>query len=168
MDPVLAGCFPGTPIFGADLLQGDISQQRIWFRTDYLEDLRILRKNSPRVAVTGLVNAMFERHADKCGSNLPSIQTVYHQLNKSLEEYENVKFLEAKELSSIADGSEGGLLCSCPACLQTVEIVGKYLLALLQKANAQSSIQKQRSLFTQMSSIVPRSSPLTMRADCLY
>ena len=94
---------------------------------DYLEDLRVLRKNSPRVAVTGLVNAMFERQEAKCGTMLPSIQTVYCQLNKSLEEYENVRFSEARELSGIVDGSEGLLLCSCPACLQTVEIVGARL-----------------------------------------
>lgn len=127
--PWMAGAFPGTPVFGTDLCHGEVNLERMWFNLDYLEDLHILRKNSPRVAVNALVATLFERHQESCGSTLSSQETVAKQLHKTLEEYENVKFLEAKALNDIAEGAEGGLACQCPACFQTTETLGKHTLA---------------------------------------
>ena len=122
VDPILAGAFPGTPVYAVDLTQGESSSERTWFKLDFLENLRLMRKNSPRLSITSQVQTMFEMHLKTRGRTLPSKETLSKNLHKTLEEYENLKFQEAQGLQDVAQPPS--LLCNCPACAQMIETIG--------------------------------------------
>ena len=119
---------------------------------------RLEDESPPGCAVTHFMNAIFERHDANVSSQLPSQTTIYSQLNGCLEEYKNIKFSEAKELSSTANRLGGGVPCSCPACLQTTKIMGKpsspRSIIMLACCNADNSLALIFSTFCWLSSVL--------------
>ena len=109
----MTGSVAGSAVLGSNLLEGSYERERTWYDVEVLEYLRLQRKNYARMAIDSFTQTMEELHR-RNGQPFPPRDTVRRQLGRTLEEYENILFINNSEVRDTVEGTS--LIDCCPAC----------------------------------------------------